>query len=97
MFCPCGPFIETKINPDDLEILCKVNGEVRQNARTSQMIYSPEECVKFVSKFMELQKGDLIATGTPKGVGKLRDGDIIEIKIEGIGTLKNFVNIIHLF
>ena len=89
-FCPCGPFIETDINPDNLEILCKVNGEIRQNAKTCQMIYSPEECVKFVSKFMELQKGDLIATGTPQGVGKLENGDVIEIKIEGIGMLKNF-------
>ena len=89
-FCPFGPFIETEINPGDLEITCKINGELRQNARTSQMIYSPEECVKFVSKFMELQKDDLIATGTPPGVGKLEEGDEIEIKIPGIGTLKNF-------
>ena len=90
-FCPCGPFIETEINPGDLEIACKVNGELRQNARTSNMIYSPEDCVKFASNFMELEKGDLIATGTPPGVGKLNAGDEIEIKIAGIGTLKNSV------
>lgn len=92
-FCPCGPFIETEIDPSDLEIACRVNGELRQNARTSQMIYSPEECVKFVSNFMELEKGDLIATGTPPGVGKLNAGDEIEIKIDGIGTLRNSVGI----
>lgn len=93
-FCPFGPFIETEINPGNLEILCKVNGEVRQKDKTSHMIYPPEECVKFVSRFIALEEGDLISTGTPKGIGKLRNGDVIEIKIEGVGTLKNFVGIL---
>lgn len=92
-FCPCGPFIETEISPENLEIMCRVNGEVRQKERTSQMIYSPFECVKFVSTFMALQAGDLISTGTPKGTGRLQEGDVIEIKIEGIGKLKNTVGI----
>jgi len=90
-FCPVGPCIETDIDPRDLKIRCWVNRELRQNSRTSFMIYDAFECVKFVSKFIELEKGDLIATGTPPGVGKLYDKDIVEIEIEGIGVLRNYV------
>jgi len=90
-FCPCGPFIETEINPENLEIQCKVNNKIRQKANTNQMIYSPQECVKFVSKFIALQPGDLISTGTPEGTGELKNGDIIEIKINEIGELKNTI------
>lgn len=91
-FCPIGPFIETEISPENLEILCKVNNEIRQKNNTNNMIYSPYECVKFVSKFMKLEKNDVIATGTPPGVSRLSNGDIVEITIEQIGKLINFVS-----
>jgi len=90
-FCPVGPCIETELDAADLDIRCWVNKELRQNSRTSEMIYSPEECVKFVSRFMKLERGDLIATGTVPGVGRLERGDVIEIEIDGIGRLRNFV------
>ena len=90
-FCPMGPHIKTDLDASNLRIRCRVNGELRQDAKTSEMIYSPDECVKFASRFMELQKGDLIATGTVPSVGKLDDGDIVEIEIEKIGILRNFV------
>jgi len=90
-FCPTGPWIETDINPGNLNIKCTVNGELRQNCGTKEMTHSPEECVSFASKFMKLQTGDLIATGTPPGVGILVSGDVVEIGIEKIGVLRNRV------
>lgn len=92
-FCPVGPCIETKIDPSDLRIRCSVNGELRQDSKTSLMIYSPEKLVGFVSGYMKLERGDLIATGTVPGVGSLRDGDIVEIEIEDIGVLRNYVKL----
>lgn len=92
-FCPTGPCIETELDPEDLEIKCRVNGELRQDSRTSKMIYGPAELVGFVSSFMRLEAGDLIASGTIPGVGLLRDGDRIEIEIPGIGVLWNPVEL----
>lgn len=89
-FCPLGPCIETELDYNNIGIKCRVNGDLRQDSRTSDMIYNAEECVKFVSGFMALERGDLIATGT-SGTGKLFAGDIVEIEIEGIGRLKNYV------
>lgn len=89
-FCPIGPWIETDLETKDLGIKCRVNENLRQDCRTSDMIYNAEECVKFVSRFMMLERDDLIATRTP-GTGKLSAGDVIEIEIEGIGRLKNYV------
>jgi acylpyruvate hydrolase len=73
----------------DLEISCRVNGEVRQHGNTSMMIYSPEEIISFISKWMVLEEGDIIATGTPSGVGPIVPGDLIEMRIEGVRTLTN--------
>jgi acylpyruvate hydrolase len=73
----------------DLEISCRVNGQVRQHGRTSMMIYTPEELIAFISKWMTLEEGDIIATGTPSGVGPIVPGDLIEMRIEGVGTLTN--------
>ncbi len=89
-FCPVGPWIETKLKTEDLNIKCRVNGNLIHDSRTSDMIYNAEECVKFASRFMMLERGDLIATGTP-GTGKLFDGDVVDIGIEGIGKLRNYV------
>jgi len=90
-FCPVGPCVNTKLDARNLRIQCRVNGESRQDSSTGRMIYSPEECVRFVSKFMILERGDLIATGTVPGVDRLEDGDVVEVEIEKIGMLRNFI------
>lgn len=92
-FCPVGPCIETELDSNNIAIKCWVNKDLRQDSMTSGMIYSPEECVKFASRFMKLERGDLIATGTVPGVDVLNDGDTIEIEIEGIGRLRNYVKV----
>lgn len=92
-FAPIGPRVVPKeeLNPSNLEIGLKVNGEVRQLSRTSRMIFKIPEIIEYISSIMTLEKGDIIATGTPEGVGPLRHGDIVEAWIEGIGTLKEEV------
>jgi 2-keto-4-pentenoate hydratase/2-oxohepta-3-ene-1,7-dioic acid hydratase in catechol pathway len=90
-FAPIGPWIETEVDPDDLLVESYLNGEVRQSARTSDLIFGIAEIISFVSGIMTLLPGDVIATGTPSGIGKMNPGDIVEIKIEKIGTLKNYV------
>jgi 2-keto-4-pentenoate hydratase/2-oxohepta-3-ene-1,7-dioic acid hydratase in catechol pathway len=90
-FCPIGPCIETDLDPADLGIAARVNGEVRQDARTSQMIFSCGVLFEFISGIMTLLPGDVILTGTPAGVGSLEPGDVVEVEIEGIGVLRNDV------
>ncbi len=90
-FCPIGPWIETEIEPSDLEIRCILNGEVRQDSRTSQLIHSPQSLLSFISRIMTLEPGDVIATGTPKGIGQLAPGDEVVVSIGGIGELINTV------
>ncbi len=86
-FCPLGPWIETELDPFDLQVKTLVNGEVRQDGRTSLMMYPADYIVSYISEFMTLLPGDVILTGTPKGVGSLERGDHIEAWVEGIGTL----------
>jgi 2-keto-4-pentenoate hydratase/2-oxohepta-3-ene-1,7-dioic acid hydratase in catechol pathway len=88
-FCPVGPYVVTGIDPLDLQVETRVNNEVRQRGRTSQMAFSVPFLVRYVSRMMTLEPGDLISTGTPAGVGPLRDGDTVEVEVEGIGTLRN--------
>jgi 2-keto-4-pentenoate hydratase/2-oxohepta-3-ene-1,7-dioic acid hydratase in catechol pathway len=90
-FCPLGPWIETELDPMDLAIECRVNGEPRQAARTSQLAFGPGALIEFVSNVMTLLPGDVILTGTPAGVGALEVGDKVEVEIEGIGVLQNEV------
>ena len=90
-FSPMGPFVVTGLDPLNLKIQTKLNGDIRQNSSTSNMIFNAYELVSFVSKIMTLLPGDVIATGTPKGVGEMRIGDEAEITIEKIGVLKNKV------
>jgi len=90
-FAPIGPFISTDLNPDNLQIKLYKNGQLMQNSSTSNMIFKVDKIVSFVSKIMTLFPGDIIATGTPSGVGQLEVGDKVEVEIEGIGTLKNKV------
>jgi 2-keto-4-pentenoate hydratase/2-oxohepta-3-ene-1,7-dioic acid hydratase in catechol pathway len=80
-FCPTGPWIETELSPEDLRIRCRVNGGVRQDGRTSRMVFSVSALVAYISRIMTLEPGDLIATGTPDGVGPLLSGDVCEIDI----------------
>ncbi|SDQ38024.1 fumarylacetoacetate hydrolase family protein [Thermostaphylospora chromogena] len=90
-FCPLGPWIETDIDPSDLAITTTVNGEIRQSARTSQLVHDIPSLIAYVSAVMTLIPGDVILTGTPAGVGPLQVGDEVGVGIEGIGTLTNRV------
>lgn len=89
-FCPIGPWIETEMDWRNIQIKAYLNGELKQNSNTSNMIFGVEEIVSFVSKIMTLLPGDIIATGTPPGVGEMKNGDEIVIEIEGIGALRNY-------
>ena len=91
-FCPIGPFLiprESVADPQKLQLQLRVNGAIRQQASTSEMIFPVQELVSYVSRFCTLQPGDIIATGTPAGVGPLQSGDLMECEIEGLGVLKN--------
>jgi 2-keto-4-pentenoate hydratase/2-oxohepta-3-ene-1,7-dioic acid hydratase in catechol pathway len=88
-FCPVGPHIETDVSPDDLLVEGLVNGQTRQSGNTSQMVFPPAFLVRWISRMMTLEPGDLIATGTPSGVGPLVGNDVVEVHIAGIGVLRN--------
>ena len=90
-FAPVGPWIETEIVADDLKIETCLNGELRQSARTSDLIFGVAELISFISGVMTLLPGDVIATGTPSGIDRMNPGDVVEVCIEKIGTLRNFV------
>lgn len=90
-FCPIGPVIETDLDPDNQEIILKCNTEIKQRDNTANMIFSPRDLVVYISSIMTLNPGDIIATGTPMGVGYFRPNDIVRIKISDIGILENQV------
>ena len=90
-FCPIGPGIVADVDPNNLKIQSFLNGELRQDSNTANFIFTVEELVSFISHVMTLMPGDIIATGTPGGIGAMDRGDTIEIRIEGIGTLRNYV------
>ena len=90
-FCPIGPEIVGGLDPSDLAIETRVNGAVKQSARTSEMVFSPAFLVEYVSRMMTLLPGDLILTGTPAGIGPLAAGDVVEVEIEKVGVLRNRV------
>ena len=90
-FCPVGPHIETDLNAKDVLVETRVNGALRQSGRTSLMTYPVDYLVRWISRMMTLLPGDLIATGTPAGVGPLVEGDEVEVSVEGIGMLRNGV------
>lgn len=91
-FSPVGPFIVTDIDPMRLSIKARLNGIVKQDSSTKNMVFDAYKLVEFISGIMTLETGDLIATGTPPGVGPMNAGDVIEVEIEKIGTLKNTVS-----
>ncbi len=86
-FCPLGPWIETDLNPADLRVRTFVNGETRQDGRTAQMIFDVTQILVYITRFVTLEPGDVVLTGTPDGVGPLSTGDTVEVEVEGIGTL----------
>ncbi len=88
-FCPLGPWIETDLDPSDLEVSCTVNGELRQQASTSTLLRSVPELISYVSAVMTLLPGDVLLTGTPAGVGPIEVGDEVSVSVEGVGTLTN--------
>ena len=90
-FCPIGPWIETVLDSSDLRLTASVNGEVRQDARTSDMVHDVPTLIEFMSGVMTLLPGDVILTGTPAGVGPIKDGDSVSVEVEGIGVLTNTV------
>ncbi|MGB7210063.1 MAG: fumarylacetoacetate hydrolase family protein [Pyrinomonadaceae bacterium] len=88
-FCPIGPYIETELSVTDIRVTTRVNGIVKQDGRTSQMVFAVDFLIRYISNMMTLLPGDVIATGTPSGVSKLSSGDVCEVEIEGIGVLSN--------
>ena len=88
-FAPCGPWIETEFDLGDLSVETRVNGELRQQGHVSEMIFSPEVLLSFISNGMTLLPGDVVATGTPAGVGPLQSGDCVEVTVSSVGTLMN--------
>jgi 2-keto-4-pentenoate hydratase/2-oxohepta-3-ene-1,7-dioic acid hydratase in catechol pathway len=91
-FCPVGPAVARGLDWRSLEVIGRVNGEERQRAPATDMHFQIPFLVSFISGIMTLEPGDLIATGTPAGVGPLRDGDVVEVEIPGVGTLSNPVH-----
>ncbi len=90
-FCPLGAMIETDVSEDDLEVIGKRNGVVVQHGHTRDLIHSVSKSVAFISGVMTLYPGDVILTGTPEGIGELVPGDVFEVEIPGVATLKNKV------
>ena len=91
-FAPFGPWIAS-IDPSDADIKTRVNGQIRQSSNTADLIFGVPSLIEFISNVMTLEPGDVIATGTPPGVGRLEKGDVVEVEIEGIGVLKNRVKL----
>jgi 2-keto-4-pentenoate hydratase/2-oxohepta-3-ene-1,7-dioic acid hydratase in catechol pathway len=88
---PIGPWIETDLDPNDVVIEARLNGEVRQRASTVDMVFGVATLIEYITSFMTLLPGDMIMTGTPEGVGELAPGDVVEVEVEGVGTLANTV------
>ncbi|GBD09938.1 Ureidoglycolate lyase [Candidatus Thermoflexus japonica] len=91
-FCPLGPWIVTHLSPEEIsnaEIICRVNGEIRQHGNVREMVFPIPRLIAYISSVMTLEPGDVILTGTPAGVGPLRPGDWVEVEIQGIGVLRN--------
>lgn len=90
-FCPVGPWIETDIDPGNVAVETRLNGEVKQKGNTADMAFPVAFLIRYISEIMTLYPGDLIATGTPAGVSRMKPGDIVEVEVAGIGILQNRV------
>jgi 2-keto-4-pentenoate hydratase/2-oxohepta-3-ene-1,7-dioic acid hydratase in catechol pathway len=90
-FCPVGPWIETNIDPSNVAVETRLNGEVKQKGNTADMAFPVAFLIRYISEIMTLYPGDLIATGTPAGVSRMKHGDTVEVEVSGIGVLRNQV------
>jgi 2-keto-4-pentenoate hydratase/2-oxohepta-3-ene-1,7-dioic acid hydratase in catechol pathway len=88
-FAPLGPWIVTGLDPADLTVVCRVNGQVKQHASTTDMVFKIPQLIEYITAVMTLEPGDVILTGTPEGVSPIQPGDQVEVEIEGIGVLRN--------
>ncbi|MGD0991534.1 MAG: fumarylacetoacetate hydrolase family protein [Gemmatimonadales bacterium] len=91
-FCPMGPRlqpVDASFNFSALEVVCRVNGVERQRGRAADMVFGIPAVLAFISRVMTLEPGDLVATGTPAGIGPLVDGDVVEVEVPGVGVLRN--------
>ncbi|HZB00955.1 MAG TPA: fumarylacetoacetate hydrolase family protein [Actinomycetota bacterium] len=87
--CPIGPWIETELDPNDAVVRTRVNGEIRQQASTADLVFGVATLLEHITSFMTMLPGDTLLTGTPEGVGALADGDVVEVEVEGVGVLRN--------
>jgi 2-keto-4-pentenoate hydratase/2-oxohepta-3-ene-1,7-dioic acid hydratase in catechol pathway len=90
-FCPIGPWLETDLDPTDLRVQTRINGVLRQDGHTSDLIFPVPVILSYISRFLTLAPGDVVLTGTPDGVGPLAPGDVVEVSVDAIGTLANRV------
>jgi 2-keto-4-pentenoate hydratase/2-oxohepta-3-ene-1,7-dioic acid hydratase in catechol pathway len=90
-FCPVGPWIETEVDPANVSVETRLNGEVKQKGNTADMAFPVSFLIRYISEIMTLYPGDLIATGTPAGVSRMKHGDTVEVEVQGIGVLRNDV------
>ena len=90
-FCPVGPWVAAGLDWSDLRVSCRVNGKTTQDGRSKDQIFPVPRLLAFISAGMTLEPGDLVTTGTPSGVGPIRDGDVVEVEVEGVGVLRNAV------
>src|ERR671938_1050037 len=88
-FCPVGPWIETDLDPGNCAVETRLNGEVKQKGNTADMAFPVSFLIRYISEIMTLYPGDLIATGTPAGVSRMKHGDTVEVEVTGIGVLRN--------
>lgn len=90
-FCPIGPVIATDLDNRNLDICTRVNGETKQSSNTGLMSHDVDSLICFITEGMTLLPGDIVATGTPEGIGSMKRGDTVEVEIEGIGVLRNHI------
>ena len=93
-FCPVGPWIETDIDPSNVAVETRLNGEVKQKGNTADMAFPVAFLIRYISEIMTLYPGDLIATGTPAGVSRMKHGDTVEVEVTGIGILRNSIGVL---
>jgi len=93
-FCPVGPWIETDVDPTNVTVQTRLNGELKQKGNTADMAFSVAFLISYISEIMTLYPGDLIATGTPAGVSRMNPGDTVEVEVTGIGILRNTIGVL---